>query len=412
MRISSNQIYQRGLNSMLTQQAKTLNLQQQISSQKKVSTAADDPIAAARIDLMKQRIANSERLQQNKDTAQSTLSFEENIVSNSVSVLQRIREIQVAAGNSALSDSDRKSLATEARVLLDELQGLANTQDSNGYYLFSGSKTASPSFTRDSAGQYIYNGDDTQRSQTITNGLTIPVSDTGSDLFMRIPNGNGHFSISPTAVPNTGSGVLTSGSIVNQAAYVEDTYTLQFALNTQNQLVVMVSGAASGNVLPLTGLPDDAPVYQNGMGVTFNGMQITASGDPQAGDAFTIAPATNQSIFATVTAMINNLNSPSTSSPDRARITTENNQLLGEVDNALSNLLNGQAEIGARMNQITIAEQINGDSLENSQDTLSKLQDADLSAVIVQLNLQMIYLQAAQQSFTKIQGLSAFNFMR
>ncbi len=35
MRISTNQIFLRGLNGLLTQQAQTLKLQQQLSSQKK-----------------------------------------------------------------------------------------------------------------------------------------------------------------------------------------------------------------------------------------------------------------------------------------------------------------------------------------------------------------------------------------
>ncbi|STX47801.1 flagellar hook-associated protein 3 FlgL [Legionella hackeliae] len=274
MRISTNQVYMRGLNNMLAQQVETLKLQQQLSSQKKLQSPSDDPITAAKIDLMKQRINSTDRLQQNRDAALSALSYEESTMSNVINVLQRVREIQVQAGNTSLSEADRKALSEEAQSLLEQLQGLANTQDSNGYYLFSGAKTSTQAITRDASGQFVYNGDETQRFQSISGGLNVAVNDNGSDLFMRIPNGNGYFTVSQPATPNTGSGAVNSGTVVDIAAYVPDDYTLQFVLNTSNQLVVMVSGLNSGPVIPPTGLPDDAPLYQEGAAVTFNAFRL------------------------------------------------------------------------------------------------------------------------------------------
>jgi flagellar hook-associated protein 3 FlgL len=43
---------------------------------------------------------------------------------------------------------------------------------------------------------------------------------------------------------------------------------------------------------------------------------------------------------------------------------------------------------------------------------LSAVQDVDYAEAISRLNNQQLTLQAAQQTFIKVQGLSLFNFLR
>ncbi|KTC74688.1 flagellar hook-associated protein FlgL [Legionella birminghamensis] len=411
MRISTNQIYRRGLDNILEQQLQVSKYQGQLSSGKKVQSPSDDPVAAAKISLMKRRIAATEQLQKNKEGTQAAVSLEEQILGNTVNVVQRIRELQVQAGNSALSDADRLSIAGEAQTLLNQLLDLSNSQDGNGYFMFSGGQTGTQAFARDSSGQFIYNGDDTQRFQSVTDSMKVALSDPGSDVFMRIRNGNGYFSISQTGSANTGSGVATSGSIVNSSSYVPDDYTLQFSLNSANQLVYMVSGASMGNVIPATGNPDDAPLYTEGEAISFNGLQFTISGMPNPGDDFSITPAKNESVFSTVQRMIDNLKHANVTPADKAAIQTENNQILDQLDSSLDNLLSFQAQTGTRLNQLGIVEKLNDDLLLISHTTLDGLENADLNEAAVNLNLQLIFLQAAQQSFARIQGLTVFNYL-
>ena len=44
--------------------------------------------------------------------------------------------------------------------------------------------------------------------------------------------------------------------------------------------------------------------------------------------------------------------------------------------------------------------------------TLSDLQDLDYVGATAKMNLQLVGLQAAQASFTKIQNLSLFNYIK
>jgi flagellar hook-associated protein 3 FlgL len=45
------------------------------------------------------------------------------------------------------------------------------------------------------------------------------------------------------------------------------------------------------------------------------------------------------------------------------------------------------------------------------KETLSKLQDLDYAEAISKLNIQMLALQAAQQTFAKTQNMTLFNYL-
>lgn len=412
-RISSNQFYLTTLHGLNLRQQRVLELQMQSGREgmKKVNQPSDDPIAFSQIEQLSKTISFAERLNLNVQTVDSSLRFQESVIKNSVDVLHRVRELQVQAGNGALSYSDRQAIATELNTLLDQMQGFANASDTDGQYLFSGGLSSIQAVTKNIAGQYVYNGDETIRMQDVTNGLQIAINSTADNIFMRLPNGNGRFQVSEGPVPNTGSVVASSGRVVNQAAYIEDNYTLSFATNTAGATVVMVTGSASGNVLPPTGLPDDAPVYQSGSTVTFNGLEIQLTGTPVVGDSFVIKPSTNESIFSTMQRMIANLSTPLPDSTTWARSQTENNQLLDQLDTAISRLIREETDIGARLSQLDTAEAINSDNIETATATRSLLQDGNPAEVISALAQEQLALEIAQKTFTHVQGLSIFNYI-
>lgn len=410
MRISTNQVYQNGLSNLLLQQERVTKLQGQLASGIKVQFASDDPISYAQIEWMSQRVSTTELLQKNCMNASNALNLEEAVLTDCTNNLQRLREIQVQANSGTLSQTQRQALSVEVTDILNQLQGFANTKDNDGDYLFAGGQTATEPFTLNSSGQYTYNGDSTQRFQLIAGSLQIAINDPGDGIFMRIPGGNGTFSVNATAT-NTGTGSVSTGSVTNSSAYVADNYTINFALNTAGSLVAMVSGAVSGNVIPSSGLPDDAPVYQEGMALSFNGMSMQVSGMPEPGDTFSVTPAQNVSLFSTIQDMITNLNLPFGTAVEKAATVTENNQLLAQLDSALDSIIETVSNIGSRLNQVSNSQDSNEDLITTSEITLKFLRETDPAAVATEFNLQLVNLQAAQQSFVRVQGLSVFNYI-
>ncbi|MFT4059775.1 MAG: flagellar hook-associated protein FlgL [Legionella sp.] len=410
MRISTNQIYESGLSSLLSQQERVTNLQEQLASGIKVRYPSDDPISYAQIEWLTERVSTTEILQRNCMSATNALSLEESILTDCSNNLQRLRQIQVQAGNGTLSEIQRQALLVEVTDILAQLQAFANSKDNDGNYLFSGGQTSTAPFTLNTAGQYIYNGDSTQRFQMISGSLQIAINDPGDGVFMRIPGGNGTFAVN-AAITNTGTASATTGSVTNYSTYVADDYTISFTLNTAGELVAMVTGATSGNVIPTTGLPDDAPVYQPGMSLSFNGMTLEFNGTPQAGDAFSVTPAQNVSLFETIQNMISNLSLPYNTAVDKAATATENNQLLAQIDSAILNMTDIIATIGSRLNQVANSQSANEDLIDTSTITLKYLREIDPVVVATEFNQELVNLQAAQQSFVRIQGLSVFNYI-
>lgn len=411
MRISTGQIYQRALNSMLNQTAQVSKWEEQLNTGKRVNIASDDPVASSRINLMRQRISAAEQLDKNRQNAQGLLSQEESMLTQSLAAVQKLRALQIQSANASLPEADRKSLGQEVQQLLDELQQLANAQDNEGNYLFSGSKVLTQAVARLPNGTYEYHGDETQRFQAVSKGSLLALNDNAKHIFMQIPGGNKDFSVDPVPLGNSGTASLSTGFVIDRTLYQPDQYSISFALNTANEMVVMVSGTLSGNLIPPSGMPDDAPLYKDGASLAFNGMEIAVSGQPAAGDSFSLSPAKNESIFSTAQRMLTNLEQLVGTSAQRAKTVTENNQLLMQLDNAIENLTGCLSQLGSRLNQLESAEKSNADLILNSQVLLQDLEGIDYAEVITKYNLQLMGLEAAYQSFMKIQGMSAFNYL-
>jgi flagellar hook-associated protein 3 FlgL len=84
---------------------------------------------------------------------------------------------------------------------------------------------------------------------------------------------------------------------------------------------------------------------------------------------------------------------------------------LDNLDAALGQILDVQATIGARLNAIDSQKGANADFLIQVETTKSEVQDLDYAAAISRLELEQLGLQASQQSFTQIHGLSLFNYI-
>lgn len=90
---------------------------------------------------------------------------------------------------------------------------------------------------------------------------------------------------------------------------------------------------------------------------------------------------------------------------------TPNTNSLTQIDSALQNMLDVQASAGARLNAVDSQQAINVVLITQLEKTRSTIEDLDYAEAASRLNLQSVALQAAQQSFVKVQNLSLFNFL-
>lgn len=92
-------------------------------------------------------------------------------------------------------------------------------------------------------------------------------------------------------------------------------------------------------------------------------------------------------------------------------LTNELNSAKSNLDNALSNVLAVRSSVGTRLQELDSAKSTGEDLQLQYTQTLSGLQDLDYTKAATDLARQTAALEAAQLSFTKIQGLSLFNFI-
>lgn len=413
MRVSTKQTYETSLNSMLDQQSKLSQTQLEISEGKRILRPSDDPIGSGIALNLKQQIAAAKQFSDNGERADTTLKVVESSLSSVTDVLNRVRELALQGLNGSLNYSDRESLAIEIERRLDELVGIGNTQLADGNYLFSGFRTNVQPFTKDIAGNVTYNGDQGRRVLDVNTTVSVQTNLSGSEAFVEIPTGNGSFNTFPSAA-NIGTGVISAGSVIDAAAYVPDTYTVSFATNGAGQLVYSVTDSAAAQIVPVPPLtvPADAPLYVDGANIEFNGIQFNINGTPSPADSFTVEPSASQNIFETVQQVIDGLRQGNhTPALDAAMRNRLNNGLIN-LDRAMETVDQNRSVIGARMNVVESERQINENVVVQAETSLSLVEDLDYAEAITRLNRQSVALQAAQQSFVQVQGLSLFNFIR
>lgn len=84
---------------------------------------------------------------------------------------------------------------------------------------------------------------------------------------------------------------------------------------------------------------------------------------------------------------------------------------LTEMDSVMNNLVQYRSGTGARLNALETQAGVNDGLILQSKQLLSDLEDLDFAEAVTELNLRRTGLEAAQQAYIRIQGLSIFNFL-
>ncbi|MDP2325950.1 MAG: flagellar hook-associated protein FlgL, partial [Gammaproteobacteria bacterium] len=285
MRIGSNVYQLQWLASIRNQQREIASTQQQLSTGKRIITAADDPAGAAQSILLQQGLDRLQNFNANAETARRRLGLEESSLAQANDALNRVRELAIQAANGAQTQESRGAIAAEARELLSSLLTTANSQDGEGRYLFAGNLVQSRPFILSGSVQYA--GDTGIRSQRVADARTVQENDAGSAVFMQIPAGNGTYSI--TANPgNQGTVSWSSATVASGTPFIPDTYTLAF------------TAAATWEARNSAGAVVSTGTYAPGESISFQGATVEFQGTPATGDRFTVNSAGFKDVFRTV----------------------------------------------------------------------------------------------------------------
>jgi flagellar hook-associated protein 3 FlgL len=421
MRISTNMIFELGSTKISDMQSTLTRTQQQLSTQRRILTPADDPVASSTLMGVTQSLSMNEQFATNRQNAKNALSQAESVLQSVTSLYQDVKTLVVNAGNGTLEDQQRGFLAAELRGRIDELMGLANSRDGAGNFMFGGYQISSQPFAAIPTGAQ-YNGDQGRRMLQIGASRQIALNDSGSSVFENVKTGNGKF-VAIAAASNTGSGIVGTGAIVNNAAVTGHDYSIDFTVgpaapSTSGVTSFTIKDNVSGMFMdPATGIfnlaaaPVPGTSYVSGQGISFDGMQIDVKGAPANGDVFNVKSSSNQSIFTTLNDLLTTLSTTGAGASGQANLTNGLNAANNSIDNALSNLLEVRASVGTRLKEIDVLDSAGDDLNIQYTEVMHQLQDIDLAETISSFTQQQMTLEAAQKAFTQVSRLSVFNYI-
>lgn len=186
MQISTNLMFDRAIAQMGQTKDRLGQTQLQLSSSKAILKPSDAPNKSASITRLKSAIERQNSFVESiKDTG-NKLGMQETALKNASLVLVRMKELSIQAASDTLSPQDRKEIGIEVAGLRDELLSLANTQDVNGSYIFSGSRVATAAFSTDSSGAQTFQGDQTIGYVGVGQQREVDNNRSGTQAFSRV----------------------------------------------------------------------------------------------------------------------------------------------------------------------------------------------------------------------------------
>ena len=397
MSVSTQAFFQNSIATIQRLQSGLNEIQQQVATGRRIQRPSDDPVGASRSLNLRESLETIDQYQRNTTQARSRLQLEEQTLTGASDLLQRVRELTLQASNATQTNETRQFIATELRQNLDAMLALANTRDANDEYLFGGYQTSTEPFSR-SGGAFVYNGDQGQRLVQISKSRQLAASDPGDKIFARIREGNGQVQAG-AASANSGSGVIYSDIATPVQTYNYESYDIRFVAADAYEV------RDGGGALVASG------AFAPGDSIAFNGLSFRIDGAPAVNDAFTVTPATNTDVFSVIDRIASALEQGTSTEAQRAVLEGELNRGINGLDQSLSRVLEVRTTLGSRLSTAEGQLDANAGAALILQESLSDIEDLDYAQAISALTQQATALEAAQQSFVRVQGLSLFNYL-
>jgi flagellar hook-associated protein 3 FlgL len=184
--ISTTLKFDRAIQQMSVTQDRLSKTQLQLSTTKQVIKPSDAPDKSAEISRLKSAVGRQESYIATMKQVQDKLSQQESSLDSATTIMARLKELTVQAANDTYQAKDRKSIDIEVRELRDQLLSLANTQDVNGNYVFSGTRVGKLAFAANEQGRVIYQGDQTIVAAGIGDQSMVDTNRSGTRPFDKI----------------------------------------------------------------------------------------------------------------------------------------------------------------------------------------------------------------------------------
>ncbi|MCU4676427.1 flagellar hook-associated protein FlgL [Catenovulum sp. 2E275] len=406
MRLTTNMIYSRNLDGILESQKRLVRANDVLNQQTNILKPSDDPTGATKVVRFDEDLARLEQFSKNNISVKNSLSQQETIMTNINESLTKANSLVIQAGNGALGYADRKAIATEISLIKDEVLDLMNSKNAQGEYIFAGAKSDQPPFVLNSAGEFVYQGDENVKKVQVSETLKLDVGVPGSGLAI-FEDTSARSSVSLNA-SSTASGDyrLADGDSFDKFHKQNYVQIPPHPAGSNDYRVIL--GAGTYQVEDSSGTVLQSGDYADGDKINFKGLEFDISGTAGQSIDFTLDSPNKKNILNALTEMVNMIqNSETVGDAYSDKI----QQTLYSLEQAQGNLGEARSEIGGRVNVLDSVKLSNTDQEINIKEAKANVSEADLAEAITELQKQEVAYQVSSQTFTKLSGLSLFNFL-
>lgn len=145
-RISSQMNNNNTQSSLRLQESRLNAANNQIGSQRRIQQLRQDPIAAGHLVRYQSYLQRVNQYEKNALTLSDQFSLREGYMTDSLDIMQRVRELAVTGANGIYNKEDLKNMATEVDELLKALVQNANAVSADGNSIFAGTNTKTTAF--------------------------------------------------------------------------------------------------------------------------------------------------------------------------------------------------------------------------------------------------------------------------
>lgn len=393
-RIASFHNYRSVANDMNRQQVKVQENQQQLASGKRLLTAGDDPVSSIYIQNFDQQNTQIEQSLKSITLARNRLNNEETAITEVENLLDEAKRKSMMMVNGSLSGDDRIAHKQDMQGLFNSFMNLVNTKDESGNFIFAGTQYSKQPFFRDNNGHVSYVGDSYQRMAKVAPSVDVPMNDAGDKLFMEVPNPYGDYQ--PDYQLQSGSLLLLSQAHNSNNAD-QSAYRLEFS----------TSSAGTSYELYQNGSMVSSAPFEPGKGIQWGTLQVDVEGEIKDGDVIDLSRQDKVNVFDAFRRSIE----LSDRSVSDASASAELHQAAEELSQGFKHINRVRSEIGTRLQTLDRQEDMHEDFKIVMSQARGTLEDLDYATAVIELNENMLALQASQQAFAKTKDLNLFNYI-
>lgn len=407
MRISTNQLFDRSIQGILDNQGDLSDIQQQLSSGKKLLRPSDDPVGAAQVVRLTEELDRIEQFKKNNTLLENALSQEEAILSGVTEAGLRTRQLAIQAGNGVNTIEDRRALGIEIGQIRDQIFDLMNSRNADGEYIFAGFQSDSPAFIYDATAagnKYQFQGDDGQNEIQISNTVRVESGDSGKVVFEDV--------LARLKGNITGGTAGSSSMKITQQSSFDFFHKTNYDAVTPANNVYQGTVNGAGNQIDFinlgTGTAVGSVAFTSGQPFTFNGLEFNVTATAGQTVEFTLQQPEKKNIAETLNDFYIALNDANISDSDYAAALDD---VIVGLDNALQAVADANSAVGGRLNVAESVLKSNLDLEIANKSARSDIEDVDYAVAVSELSKQETALQAAQATFSRVTQLSLFDYI-